>query len=132
MVNAIVLEKIKSYFTKKYTYLEIIHLLKKKHGIDIPLRTFGRILKVNDLRRKNMQESDKYKIAVAIMMELEGSGRNLGYRAMWQRLHKVYGLTVRQKTVLALLNKLDPEGVAARLRHRLKRRVYRMDGPSFL
>lgn len=132
MVSRKELRKIHKYFCKQYSYKEICLMLAKKLGVEMSLRTLERILQKNNLRRKNIQESDRMHIAAAILIELEGSGCNLGYRAMTQRLCKVYKLTVKQKTVLKMLREIDPEGVAGRLRHRLKRRAYNIKGPNEL
>lgn len=51
---------------------------------------------------------------------------------MWQRVRKVYNLKVKQKTVMYMMREIDPKGVEARCRYRLKRRVYQVPGPNFL
>ena len=51
-------------------------------------------------------------------MELPGSGYNLGYKAMWKRLWKVYGLIVKQKTVMQIMEEVGSEGVKARTLYR--------------
>ena len=61
-----------------------------------------------------------------------GSGGNVGYRSMSQRLSSEYGLSVHKETVRHLLQIVDPEGVAQRSRHRLQRRQYRARGPNFI
>ena len=61
-------------------------------------------------------------VVIAILLVLEGSGYNLGYRLLWKRLRNVYKLRVKQKTVMVILKSIDPEGVEARKRHKLKRR----------
>ena len=65
-------------------------------------------------------------------MDLDGSGKNLGYIAMWQRIKKIYYLKAKQKTVLAIMQLLDPKGIQTRKRNRLKRRVYNSPGPNFI
>lgn len=88
-------------------------------------------MRARNLRRKNLNESPIEEIILAILLEHEGSGLNLGYRSMWQRLRKVYKLTVKQKTVMVLLREIDPEGVEDRCRYKLKRRAYNVPGPNF-
>ena len=51
--------------------------------------------------------------------ELQSTGRNIGYRSMWQRLVVDHDLVVAKETVRHTLRILDPEGVEDRLRHRL-------------
>ena len=65
-------------------------------------------------------------------MELECSGKNLGYIAIWQRIQKIYNITVKQRTVLNIQWLLDPDGVQARKRNRLKRRIYTTPGLIFI
>lgn len=126
------LVKIRKYFHAGYSYEEICFFMEKKHNLNISVRTLKRILQKCGLKRKCIDEASEIEIATAICTELENGGSNLGYRAMWQRLRKVHKLEVKQKTVARLLKNLDPEGVADRLRHRLKRRVYSVAGPNFL
>ena len=64
--------------------------------------------------------------------ELQCSGRNIGYRSMWQRLVVDHDLVVTKETARHPLRFLDPEGVDERLRHRLQRRQYKGRGPNFL
>ena len=64
--------------------------------------------------------------------ELRGSGSNVGYRQMTQRLVTDHRLVVGKETVRELLKILDPEGVELRASHRLKRRQYITKGPNHL
>ena len=129
MVTEKIVSKIKKYFLKDYFYEEIIALLKKKHNVNMSPRKFKRIIKECGLRRKAIIESSEQEIGLAILAELEGSGCNLGYRAMWQRLRKAYKFKIKQKTVSRIQKILDPEGVSERRRHRIKRRRYTTSGP---
>ncbi|OXU20226.1 hypothetical protein TSAR_015327 [Trichomalopsis sarcophagae] len=106
--NKFIVQKIKKFFKKNYSYKSIIALLKKKFNCNISLRTLSRILKFVNLRRKNIHESPVEKIVVAILLELKGSAYNLGYRSLWLRLKKVYDLNIKQKTVMTLLKVIDP------------------------
>ena len=51
---------------------------------------------------------------------------------MWQRLQQEYKLIVKQKTVLLILQIIDPAGIAERIRKRLKQRQYQVAGPNYL
>ena len=113
----------KKYFNKDYSYKDLLQKLHAKHNVTLSLRTLSRILSRQGWKRKNIDESPIEKVAAAILLELEGSGYNLGYRAMWQRLRKVYNLIVKQKTVMLLLQVIDPDGVECRSRYKLKRRM---------
>ncbi|KAJ8684554.1 hypothetical protein QAD02_020346 [Eretmocerus hayati] len=120
------------YFHKDYSHAAIIKMLHRKYNITISQRTLSRITAELGLKRKNIEESPLEHVIVALAIELDGSGRILGYRAMWQRIRKVYRLRVRQKTVWQLLREMDPEGVENRLRYRLRRREYEVSGPNDL
>lgn len=129
--NEFIWSKIKSYFQKGYSHKTIFSLLEKNYDLKISLRTFSRLMSKGNLRRKNITENPIEKIILAIMLEHEGSGLNLGYRSMWQRLRNVYKLTVKQKTVFKHLREIDPVGVEERRRYKLKRRTYSVPGPNF-
>lgn len=51
---------------------------------------------------------------------------------MKQKLEKVYGLSVKNSTVLELIKILDPDGVAGRRRRGLRRRLYKNFGPNYV
>lgn len=131
-INLHVFEQIKKYFHKGYSYTIFLKLLKKDYDISISMRILKRTLSKGKLRRKNCNESPIEEVVAAILLELQGSGCNLGYRSMWKRLSKIYKLTVKQKTVMRLLKEIDPDGVEARCRYRLKRRTYKVPGPNHL
>lgn len=118
-------------FEDGYQYDEILLFLKKA-GIDAKKRTLQRTLRDKGMRRKHMVESSLHSLLVAIDMELDGPGANLGYKSMWVRIRHEYGLLVKQSTVMQLMRLLDPAGVKRRCRYRLKRRTYRVSGPNFI
>lgn len=78
--NKIIFEKIKKYFNQGCTYKAIIFLLRKNFDIQISLRTLQRLLTHMNMRRRNVMESTKEELVAAIILEVEGSGCNLGYR----------------------------------------------------
>lgn len=119
-------------FYEHYKYRDIINILSRKYNVDISFAQLKKFLRKHHLRRRNLVESPDEEIVAAIKLELEDSGMNLGYRAMWQRLIKRCKLKVKQKTVLEAMRAVDPEGVEARKRHRLKRRQYSVEGPNSL
>ena len=122
---------IESYFHLGLEYTEILLFLVFSHGINLSLRQLKRILKAKGLgRRRNA--SDLREVVQAVEEELRGSGSNIGYRQMTQRLVNDHRLVVGKETVRELLNILDPEGVEIRARHRLKRRQYITKGPNHL
>lgn len=101
------------------------------HGIQISVRHLKRLLKrLGCTRRRN--RSDIRAIVNAVERELRGGGGLLGYRAMHQRLVNHHRLVTTREVVRHTLRIFDPEGVQARSRHRLRRRVYRCKGPNYL
>ena len=95
------------------------------------MRQLKRIQARRGLKRRQAS-SDLIAVLTAIEQELQGSGSNVGYRSMWQRLVTDYGLTVCKDTVRYALRILDPDGVDRQLRHRLRRRQYKGRGPNFI
>ena len=65
-------------------------------------------------------------VLTAVEQELRGSGSDVGYRSVWQRLVTDHGLVVCKETVRHALRIIDPDGVDRRLRHRLQRRQYKI------
>ena len=50
----------------------------------------------------------------AIMREMKGPGRLLGYRAMQKKLRQVHNLRVRRDLVHAVMYNVDPDGLEER------------------
>ena len=66
-------------------------------------------------------------------MEMERSVDSfVGYREMTKRLRKKHNLVVRRDTIMRAMRVIDPDGVNARKRRRLKRHQYNTPGPNFL
>lgn len=125
-------ELIKDYYEKNCTHAEIQCLLKKNHDISVSVINIKRILKGLNLIRRNIKESQLKDVCTAVIQELESSGYNLGYRALWQKLKKKYGFTVKRDTVYQILRHADPEGIQERYGNKLRRRQYLSPGPNFL
>ncbi|XP_043467487.1 uncharacterized protein LOC122501804 [Leptopilina heterotoma] len=130
--NVFLIKRINEYFNEGCTHTDIVSRIRKSCNIQLSLRTLSRIMRKYAMKRKNIKESPIEEIAVAILLEIEDSGHNLGYRAMWKRLQGLYKLKVKQKTVMKLLRIIDPEGVETRSRYKLKRRIYNVPGPNFI
>lgn len=107
-------------------------MINQKYDADLSFATLRRVLRDHGLSRRNFEESPLAAIISAIDEKLDGSGCNLGYRAMMTRLQNKYKLKLTQKTVMELMRVLDPGGVAQRRKNRLKRRNYRAHGPMFI
>lgn len=126
-------ELIISYFNNGFTYLEIIEMLRSRHGISKSLSTLKRYLKKHGLRKRALQvnRSNLRDVRDAIQEELNGSGRNLGYR----RIHKALlskGFICRRDDVRSIILQLDREGVDLRRNRRLNRRKYVTRGPNYV
>ena len=83
------LRKIKKMFEKKYYYSEICQIMKSKYNFDINLPKIKKLFKELNLRRRGVKESPLEYILLAIIMELEDSGANLGYKGMWKRQENI-------------------------------------------
>ena len=55
----------------------------------------------------------------------------IGYRKIW-KIIQGKGVPVKRQTVMEILQELDPEGVQARKKKRLRRRIYSVPGPDHL
>ena len=120
---------IRDYFKKNYTYKTILQLLEKYHAIEISRSTLLNKLKEYGLRRRG-NTIDRDQVRRYILEELDGSGKLLGYRAMWRRLQSKHGLQIPRSTVETVLREVDPEGSRLRRANRLHRRSYLNPGPN--
>ena len=124
-------ELIERYFHLGLQHVEIVAFLTLVHGINISLRQLKRILQRKGLRRRGAN-SNLGLVIRTIQQEIEGSGKSIGYRAMWQRLRNDHRIIVSRETVRHALRIVDPDGVSQRLSRRLRRRHYKAKGPNFL
>lgn len=122
---------IRIYFNLGFAYLDIIGFLAVHHGVDLSLRQLCRILRRLGLYRRKMKDSLPTIIEL-VEQELSGSGRDLGYRSMHERLKRIHHVVTDRESVRLILQHLDPEGVQLRRQRRLRRRSYRVPGPNYL
>ena len=116
------------YFELGFSYKEILAFLSARHNIRISLRHLKRILSSkNCYRRKN---HSNIREVVDAVEELDGSGGEVGYRYMHQRLLIKHKLVASRETVRKTIAALDPEGVRQRSMRRFSRRVYSVRGPN--
>ncbi len=113
-----------------YSYEEIRCLLTVNHNVVVSLRQLKRLLKSYGLFRRKYY-SDELDLALFIEGQLEESGKRLGYKAM-HHMCISQGYACTQETVRLMLHILDPEGVQARKKKRLRRREYRNLGSNYL
>ena len=122
---------LRKYFHLGFPYMEILAFLSKFHGIVLSLRQIKRLLRAMGLSRRR-ESNSVLEIAEAVEIELKGSASSIGYRAMHRRLQMEHGLVTTRETVRKVLKIVDLEGVERRLRHRLKRRQYKVKGPNYI
>ena len=120
---------IQYYFYKGFAYLDICRFLSQYHNIEISLSTLKQRLKRLNLKRHNPEYNLDF-VRNEIIALLEGPHSSRGYRSIWHSL-QLNGTRVPRRVVELLLGELDPEGVAERRRHRLKRRTYHNPGPNY-
>lgn len=82
-----------------------------------------RILREKQLRRRGNQSSLE-EIVRAILQELAGSSKNMGYKLMRRKLLIDNDVIASSETVRLALSVLDAEGVLATSRRCLYRRAY--------
>ena len=121
-------EAIRDYFKKGFTYDEILALSDQCYGIRMSIATLKRRIKEYGLKRRNLQY-DLNSVRDKIRSLLDGPDCMGGYRHIWHTL-KLQGISVPRSVVEILLKELDPEGTEERRAHRLRRRVYRNNGPN--
>lgn len=86
------------YYHAGYTVREIIGFLVTRHGIAIGERQVHRILREKQLKRRENQSSLE-EIVRALLHELAGSSRNMGYRLMRRRLLTDHDIIASSETV---------------------------------
>ena len=123
---------IRRYFCLGYTYKEILMSLLCSHGIRLSLRHLKRLLRQMGLKRRLGVYTPIADVIAAIIYEINGSGKGLGYRSMWKRLMHEHDIRVRRDTVLELMWLIDADGVNRRKAKRLLTRKYSCPGPNFL
>ena len=100
-------ELIEQYFKLGYNYAEILPCLLLLHDQELSLRQLKRILARRGLKRRQ-NVSDLKTVIVAIEQEQRGSGSDIRYRSVWQRLVTNHGLVVSKETVRHALRIIHP------------------------
>ena len=117
------------YFELGFSYKEILAFLVVYHGVQISLRQLKRILSSHRCYRR-INHSYIADVVDTIEKELKGSGSDVGYRQMHQRLRSKYNLVVSREVVRKAIRALDPAGVRQRSVKRFQRRAYVVRGPN--
>ncbi|KAJ8302659.1 hypothetical protein KUTeg_019055 [Tegillarca granosa] len=125
-------ELIKLYFMEGLKYAEIVMFLFCNHNIKMTIRHLKRILRKLNLRRRPEQYSPTQDVVNIIREECNISGQCAGYRTMWKRLIRDYGLAVKRNDVMKIMQQIFPNATEERKAHRLKRRMYTLKGPNYM
>ena len=120
---------IRRYFSLGLKYNDIVDVLLRRHNIEISRRQLIRVLHSNGLHRRKCD--DILDAVDFIIKQQESSGALHGYRWMFEKC-KTLGLRIYKEEVRCLLSVINPENVALRQRHRLRRRQYSAKGPNFI
>ena len=123
-------ELILTYFRRGFLYEDVFKFLKKRYDITFSIRTFHRIIKELNLKRKNVSFLTN-ELINDVQESIESGGENRGYRNIRQRLIQK-GKPYTFNSVRLALKSIDPDGVARRSKHRLKRRKYINCGPNYV
>ena len=118
------------YFQSSFSYSELLVFLGTFYEINLTLRHLHRLLREQNLfRRYHFTNSND--IIEVIQREMSGSGENLGYRTMHQKL-RMKGVVTNRETICLIIKTLDPLGVELRKSNKLKRPMYTSRGPNFM
>lgn len=123
-------EILTNYFDLGLSYAEICAHLRESHNIVMSVRTLKRRLRFLNLhRRKNYADANE--VASFLTNEVHASRSMHGYK--WMHLKCLQNkLIVPRSAVHMALQIIDPEGVEARRRKRLRRRLYMNKGPNYV
>eukprot|EP00111_Clytia_hemisphaerica_P017474 TCONS_00051711-protein len=127
-------EALKRYVEQNLKREEIVDFVKR----DFPdyqwsVRTLARRLEKFEIRYVD-HHIDLETVKEAIQRELQGPGKNLGYRAMHLKLRTEHHLLVPRKLVSDVMYDLDPEGVQARgliRKQKKQKQPYFSHGPGW-
>ena len=124
-------ELIIKYFDQGYAYEVIKEFLRCRHNVLISLSTIERRLRKYECLKRPLiaRRSSIQDLTRAIEDQLSGSGSVLGYRKIHANI-TANGLIAKKDDVRLILKQLDPNGVEARRKKRLRRRRFFSPGPN--
>ena len=108
----------------------MLKLVIKRCDITFSIRTLHRIIKGLNFKRKNVSFLTN-ELTNDVHESIESGGENRGYRNIKQRLIQK-GKPYTFNSVRLTLKSIDPDDVARRSKHRLKRRKYIDCGPNYV
>ena len=125
-------QAIRYYFTRGFSYHEILLFLEKQHRHVISYSTL--LTRLNQLglhRRQKNADHTHFRRAYQRIEEIDnGPGSSGGYRAVWHTLN-MEGTQVPRRFVVWSLKEIDTIGYELRRKHGIKRRQYINSGPNF-
>lgn len=121
-------ELISFYFHTGMNYNDILKALAARHGVVLSKRRLIRLLKRHNLNRK--QYADLGDVIDFIVHQLDGPGRLLGYRWMYNKCLKKWHSCKKGRRPCD--SALDPTASALGRSRRLNRRQYFAQGPNYI
>ncbi len=121
-------ELVRLYYKLGFSNSEILFALAEHHHIVTSRRTLKRLTSKWGLFRRG-KHSDILEVSLFIMQQSDHSSNLHGYKWMHRKcLDESFNVPRETVRILRLL--LDSEGVAARSKRRLHRRLYQSPGPN--
>ena len=128
-------EALRGYVAKSMLRREILQFMQRDYSSYAwSLRTLDRRLSHFDIKYINY-DTPIQDIKDAVQKELDGVGKDYGYRAMNQVLRTRHNIQVPRNVVHTVMEDLDPDGIERRnLQKKIKKPkgAFEADGPSFL
>ena len=120
---------ISRYHKQGSTRLDICGFLLFLHNSALSLSQLKWILRRLGLKRRNAS-SPLLDVIRAIHSLYKRGMVVCGYKTIWKLVNTTTNVKVTQETTWCVLKVIDPEGVALRSAHRLRRRVYTNKCPN--
>ncbi|KAI7945017.1 hypothetical protein MJO28_010712 [Puccinia striiformis f. sp. tritici] len=122
---------------QRFTVSQMCSRLTEDTGRDVCHRTIERYLVCMDLKQRRNDIADGTVTRETAKCLIDHARTQLlahsaGYRRMRQILIQEYQTHIPRLLVNEILAELDPQGMAGRLRHACKRRVFRVAGPNHI
>ena len=106
-------EQLQRYVNRGLQNTEILSFMKRDFDSYAWSRSLERRLQSFNIKRIDRAVTVE-EVTAAVSKELEGPGKLVGYRAMYQKIRQEHNLNVPRNLVRAVMYDLDPEGLEAR------------------
>lgn len=113
----------------------VINIMKERHGLKITPRTLARRSHDLGLHRRH-DDIDLGRVTMEEVADMirhckrMPDGKLAGYRRIHHILRNQHGVHVHRDIVAAMVKQMDADGVEARLRRSIRRRVFYVPGPN--